>query len=109
MKEQNNEQVTLLIQQISMQFDTVFEENNFANFRARLIENIEYLIHKNPEKLSWILYRVDVNEEFLKQELKENNEQNAAEIIADIMIEREMQKINKGDSRSTDSWSFDVS
>jgi hypothetical protein len=41
MKEQNNEQVTLLIQQISMQLDTVFEENNFANFRARLIENIE--------------------------------------------------------------------
>ena len=109
MKEQNSEQVALLIQQISLQLDTVFEENNFTRFRARLIENIDYLIHKNPEKLSWILYRVDVNEVFLKQELKENNEQNAAEIIADLMIERELQKINKGDSRSTDSWSFDIS
>ncbi len=108
MREENTEQVALLIQQISQQLDTVFEENTFTKFRARLIENIDYLIHKNPEKLSWILYRVDVNEEFLKQELKENNEQNAAEIIADIMIERERQKINKGDSRSTDSWSFDV-
>lgn len=108
MREENAEQVALLIQQISQQLDTVFEENTFAKFRARLIENIDHLIHKNPEKLSWILYRVDVNEEFLKQELKENNEQNAAEIIADIMIERERQKNNKGDSRSTDSWSFDV-
>ncbi len=49
-----------------------------------------------------------MNEEFLKQELRENNEQNAAEIIADMIIEREIQKINKGDVGSTDSWSFDM-
>ncbi len=98
----------LMIQNISLKLELNFEDKNPNAFRQNLVDTIEYLIHKNPEKLSWILYRIDVNEEFLKQELRENNEQNAAEIIADMIIEREIQKINKGDIGSTDSWSFDM-
>jgi hypothetical protein len=108
MEEQTAAEHEKMIQNIASKLELNFEDKNPNAFRQNLVDVIEYLIHKNPEKLSWILYRIDVNEEFLKQELRENNEQNAAEIIADMIIEREIQKINKGDVGSTDSWSFDM-
>ena len=51
------------------------------------------LIQKDFQRLIYVLYRVDVSESKLKQLLKENPAANAGDIIAGLIIERQMQKI----------------
>jgi len=58
-----------------------------------LINRINELIQSDFQQLILVLYRVDVNEDKLKYLLKENSEENAAIIIADLLIERQYQKI----------------
>lgn len=58
-----------------------------------LIDKINELINNDFQKLVLILYRVDVSEAKLKQLLDENVGTNTALIIADLMIERQAEKI----------------
>ena len=67
--------------------------NNFQLNRQMLINRINELIQSDFQQLILVLYRVDVNEDKLKYLLKENSEENAAIIIADLLIERQYQKI----------------
>ena len=69
------------------------QENNFQLNRQMLINRINELIQSDFQQLILVLYRVDVNEDKLKDLLKENSEENAAIIIADLLIERQSQKI----------------
>ena len=61
--------------------------------RSQLTAHINYLIEHDFQKLVSILYRVDVNEPKLKNLLKENPGEDAGLIIADLIIERQLQKI----------------
>jgi hypothetical protein len=58
-----------------------------------LAEQINHLILSDFQKLVNILYRVDINEAALKQLLKENPETDAGDIIATLIIERQLQKL----------------
>ena len=98
----------LLIKNVSSQMELEEETNTFEAFRKKLIELVDHLLKHQYEKLLWILYRIDVNEKTLNRALEEKYEQQAAEVIADLIIEREVQKINKGDLSSTENWSFDI-
>lgn len=98
----------LLIKNVSSQMELEEGTNTFEAFRNKLIEVVEDLLKHHYEKLKWILYRIDVNENYLHQALQDKFDQRAAEVIADLIIEREVQKINKGDLNSTDNWSFDI-
>ncbi len=77
-----------------------------------LAEKINGLIKNNFDQLIYILYRVDVNETKLKQVLKENPQEDAGKIIAHLLIERQLQKIElrkqftpKGDEMNEeDKW-----
>ena len=60
--------------------------------KVRLEELINHLLNNDFEKLINILYRIDVREEKLKVLLKENADKNASSIIADLVIERQIQK-----------------
>ncbi|HRF27210.1 MAG TPA: hypothetical protein PKW54_07705 [Ferruginibacter sp.] len=51
------------------------------------------LIQTDFEQLVRILYRMDVSEPKLKQLLKEHPEDDAGKLIASMMIERQVQKI----------------
>ena len=64
-----------------------------AATRKRLEAIINNLINADFEKLVNILYRIDVNEQKLKTLLKENDGKNAASIISNLVIERQIQKI----------------
>ena len=67
---------------------------NDLNAGKRLIaEKINDLIVHDFQKLILILYRLDINEEKLKNWLKGNPHSDAGIIIADLIIERELQKI----------------
>ena len=89
--------------------DTNNEEEKFRAFRQLLIQRIDELIHRDMEKLKWILYRIDVSEKKLSESLK-NSEADAATIIADMIIERQIEKAESrkkfGDKEN--DWNFDI-
>lgn len=85
------------------------EEEKFRAFRNLLIQRIDELIRTDFEKLKWILYRIDVSEKKLSEALK-NSEADAATIMTDMIIQRQMEKAESrkkfGEQQS--DWSFDV-
>lgn len=83
-----------LIEVLNRQMDAGFHNTLSAGeLREKLIEFINHLIQKDFEKLVSILYRVDVNENKLKTLLKASAGTDAAVLIADLILERELQKI----------------
>lgn len=61
--------------------------------QVRLGEYINQLIQTDFQKLIMLLYRIDVSEVKLKQLLKVQPQEDAGKIIADLVIERQLQKI----------------
>ena len=74
-------------------FQLVAEAPDPAVYRARLAGLINHMVNTNIEKLYAILYRLDISETRLKQLLKEAVGIDAGIIIADLIIERQLQKI----------------
>jgi hypothetical protein len=86
----NRELILLLKSELSIPAN---EEDSVEKMRSVLTVYINDLIEKDFQKLVNLLYRLDVNENKLKQMLKVKDSENAGEIIADLIIERQMQKI----------------
>ena len=81
------------IQKAAEELGVILLENSFEGNRLLLAEKVNELIHGDFSKLVSILYRMDVNEDRLKVLLRENKDLNAGAIIADLIIERQAQKI----------------
>jgi hypothetical protein len=69
------------------------EQLSLEELRRLLKKEINHLIQNDFQKLVNILYRIDVNERKLKYLLQENVGEDAPVIIADLIIERQLQKI----------------
>jgi hypothetical protein len=83
-----------LIQIINKQFDADLTEDISKNeLHQKLTIFLNDLILNDFQKLISILYKVDVDEKKLKKILRENTGTDAGEIIATLIIERELQKI----------------
>ena len=96
----NSEEKTLsllIAKQFSLMVD---DEIDFKQFRSQLEHEIDYLINHNFEKLLWILYRIDVSEQKVKDQIATHPE-NAAEVIADLIIEHQMQKVKNRKNSAT--------
>ena len=66
-------------------------------------ETIQYLIAHDFQKLVEVLYRIDVDERKLKRILSDNKDKDAAIIIGDLIIERQVEKFNsRNQSRRMD-------
>ena len=61
--------------------------------KEKLSQHINHLIQNDFQKLVTILYRIDINEEKLKYLLQEDSGKDASLIIAELIIERQLQKI----------------
>ena len=85
------------------------EEEKFRAFRLLLIQRIDELIRVDFEKLKWILYRIDISERKLSEALK-NSELDAASIMADMIIQRQMEKAEsrKKFGETENDWNFDI-
>jgi hypothetical protein len=66
--------------------------DDFKLFREELIRRLDYLINRDFEKLLWILYRIDVKEQLVKDVLSDKENLNPAETLADLIIQRQLQK-----------------
>lgn len=60
--------------------------------RLALIEKIDFLINNDFENLLRILYRIDVDEDKAKAMLAEKSDQKPSEVLADLVIERMIEK-----------------
>lgn len=83
------------IQEYTLQLleESALTFSSFEAFRKFIIEKINYWILNDFDHLMYILYRIDVHEDKVRRLLKEHQGENAAEIIADLIIERQKQKI----------------
>ena len=61
--------------------------------REKLVAHINHLINHDFEKLVFYLYRIDVNESKMRYLLEQKEGKNAAGLIADLIIERQSEKI----------------
>ena len=86
---------TIKIQEYTLQ---LLEENavsfsSFAEFRKFVIQKINNWINSDFEHLLYLLYRIDVHEDKVRKLMQEHKGENAAEIITDLIIDRQKQKI----------------
>lgn len=85
------------------------EQITAEELQNRLAIYINDLIRHHFEKLVSLLYRIDVSEAKIKLLLQDQTDKNAADIIAALIIERQLQKIksrrqfSQPDTRDTDA------
>ncbi len=87
---ENAELVTLLNKELAIE---IAEKVSYSELHSQLSAYINQLIKNDFDKLIAYLYRIDVNEEKLKSLLQQNPDEDAGNIIAGLMIERQEQKI----------------
>jgi len=81
------------IQAVGVELGLLFREtDNELRFR-QLADKINDLLINDFDRLIAILYRMDVSDIKLKHLLKSNPHEDAGKIIAELMIERQAQKI----------------
>ena len=84
----------VLIKALNKDLGAELEENSSPEVLYKeLLLIIEDLINNNFSKLVLLLYRVDVSETKLKAILKKNDGVNASQVITNLIIERQYQKI----------------
>jgi hypothetical protein len=86
----NNELIQELNQSLALSLPEQIPHDKLVSL---LTEKINSLITTDFDRLISILYRIDVSEAKLKYWLKENPAEDAARIIASLIIERQIQKM----------------
>ena len=86
--------------------DIVFSPQSIESLQReevhlQLVEYINELINADFEKLVQLLYRIDVNEAKLKALLQANPQEDAAKMIASLIIERQLQKLKSRKQTNT--------
>ena len=82
-----------LIKSVNETFAMELSVSDYDSIKAQLAEKINIWINNDFHKLIHVLYRIDVSEKKINELLKENRTDDAADILADLVIERELQKI----------------
>jgi adenylosuccinate lyase len=87
-----DENCRLMIDHVSNEIDVTRQVNTAEEFRIQLKAAIEALIRSDFPRLIHILYRLDVDEEKLKKALQDNQDTHHADVICNMIIERQLQK-----------------
>lgn len=106
----NNESVIKIYLKQELSLDTP-EHASMKDLKDGLSAYLNHLIITDFERLVRILYRIDVNENKLKYLLRENKGEGSGDLIADLIIERQLQKIKtredfkaSGESAEEEKW-----
>lgn len=83
----------LLVTHINQSLNTSIDATSLEELRKKLSAYINQLINTDFEKLISLLYRIDVNETKLRNLLAASAGREAAQLITDLIIERQLQKI----------------
>jgi uncharacterized protein YjgD (DUF1641 family) len=79
-------------QSLQKYFDDDIKASNYDQLKEWLTSEIVKLLLNDMEKLLNILYRIDVNEKKVKEVFAQNNPQMIAPILAELILQREIQK-----------------
>jgi hypothetical protein len=82
--------------------NNVTAQNN-QQLLNKITDVINHLITSDFEKLISILYRLDISEAKLKYLLQLHTNENAGAIIAELIVERQLQKIKSRAQHKTDN------
>jgi len=72
---------------------STIDENSSGEIRQRLMDLINEMINTDFNALIQLLYRIDINEANLKKILDDNKGINTAALISDLIIKRQLDKI----------------
>jgi hypothetical protein len=86
----NEELISIINKELAIELP---EKISLDDLKKDLAIFINQLIQRDFHSLVALLYRIDISEAKLKQLLDEQMNENAGDIIADMIIERELQKI----------------
>jgi hypothetical protein len=67
--------------------------NAYEELFDQIEPHINKLINNNQAKFMGILYRIDLSDEQIKKAVNENTSESFSEIITDLIIKRELQKV----------------
>ena len=67
--------------------------NAYEELFQQIEPHIKRLIMNNQSKFMGILYRIDVSEEQIKKAVQDHASESFSEIITDLVIKRELQKV----------------
>jgi uncharacterized protein YwgA len=90
MSDPNQDIIPLLNKEMSLQLPV---QITMEELEQELTNHINHLINTDFEKLIYYLYRIDVNETKMKKLLQQEEGVNAAQLIARLIIDRQLQKI----------------
>lgn len=103
----SDDHIESLLQEIQPDLSLVKKESLYQ----QLIEGINYLLTNDFTKLVQLLYRVDVSEQKLKQLLHKQPRKDSAVLIANLLIQRQEEKIrtrqsfrSRGDIPEDEKW-----
>ncbi len=85
----------------------IAERTSYAELHTQLASYINELIKNDFDKLISYLYRIDVNEQKLKILLQQSPQEDAGNLIATLIIERQQQKIKTRELFSQRDNNFD--
>lgn len=96
-----------VIHEVAKEMGIISKEDTGSFNRQQLINIINDLAANDFDKLISILYRMDVSEVKLKSLLQKNTGTDAGVLIADLVIERQAQKIKSREQFSRRDTSID--
>jgi hypothetical protein len=68
-------------------------ESPYQELYKQILPLIDELLNDDYPKLMAMLYRIDLEEDFLNRKLKEYSHADTDEVIADLILKRELQKV----------------
>lgn len=77
-------------------FEIIFtnkKESAYLELFHQILPLVDELLNDNYPKLLAMLYRIDIEEDFLNKRLKESAQVDTDEVITDLIIKRELQKV----------------
>lgn len=94
MNNNDTSEVSVLIRRdLSLDDDALALQLTMDELKEKLTQIIRYFLDKEFERLLQAMYRIDINENKLKIVLASNPPENVAPTIANLIIERELQKV----------------
>jgi hypothetical protein len=69
------------------------EESPYVELYNQILPFIDELLNDDYPKLMSMLYRIDIDEDFLSRKLKESEQSDTHEVITDLILKRELQKV----------------
>jgi N-acetylglucosamine kinase-like BadF-type ATPase len=100
---ENKELVVLINKELAIELP---EKISMEEIQEKLSAHINRLVQNNFEQLINLLYRIDVSETKIKSLLQIEPGTNAGDIIANLIIERQLQKIKSRQQFKTNNNNF---